>query len=219
MKIIVNELGRAQQPLIPDEVRSIDGYYLPEAKRLISDRYGFSQTPSDEDMRTSGGIFRGGRLVSGAKKINVGEIGVFSDNVYATAQDTMTADFIVDDLITWSEQAIGLRPPVTKIPRKYDNAVVVEFEANIERHFGIFKELTRSYSNMLASLYNEVVGVSMCRIDFGFDSLEHKLSLSTRFTIERRVGIPFSSNRYYCAAPLKTDMHVALLEQFEQAVS
>ncbi len=218
MKIIINERGRAHQFLVPDEVRSIDGYYLPEAMRLLSDRYGFSQTPNIEDMRTTGGIFKDGRLVSGAKKINIGEIGIFNDSIYAIAQDTATADFIVDDLIAWSEQAVGLRPQITKIPRKYDNAVVVEFEADIEKRFDIFNELIRSYSDMLANLYNEAASVSICRIDFGFDPLEVKLSLNTRFTIERRVGSPFSSNRYFCVAPLKTEMHVALLEQFEQAL-
>ena len=218
MEIIINEAGRAHQILVPDEVRPIGGYYLPDAMRLISDRYGFSQTPSIEDMKTTGGVFKDGRLVSGAKKINVGEIGIFNDGVFATAEDTTTADFILDDLMTWAEQAVGLRPSTTKIPRKYGNAVVVEFEADIEKRLDIFNELISSYNEMLANLYNETISASFFRIDFAFDPLEVKLSLNTRFTIERRVGSPFSSNRYHCIAPLKTEMHVALLEQFEQAL-
>lgn len=219
MKIIINEVGRTQQPLIPDEVRPRGGYYLPDAVRLLSDRYGFSQAPSIEDMKTRGGVFKNGRLVSGAKKMNVNEIGIFSDGIYAIAEDTTTADFIIDDLITWAEQAVGLRPSITKLPRKYDNAAVVEFEVNIENRLNNFNELISSYNEMLESLYNQNVSTALCRIDFTFDPLEVNLPLNTRFIIERRLGSPFSSNRFYCVAPLKTEMHIALLEKFEAALS
>ncbi len=219
MKIILNEAGRAHQILVPDEVRAAGNYYLPDAMRLISERYGFSQNPSIEDMRTTGGVFKEGRLVSGAKKINISEIGIFNDGIYALAEDTRTAHFILDDLITWAEEAVGLRPSITKIPRKYDNAVVVEFEADIEKRLDIFNELISSYNEMLASLYNETVSVSFYQIGFAFDSLEVKLAVNTKFTIERRVGLPFSSNRYYCIAPLRTEMHIELLEKFEKALS
>ena len=114
---------------------------------------------------------------------------------------------------------VGLRPSITKIPRKYDNAVVVEFEADIENRLDIFNELIGSYNEMLANLYNEAISVSFYRIDFAFDPLEVKLSVNTRFTIERRLGSPFSSSRYYCIAPLKTEMHIELLEKFETALS
>ena len=219
MKIIVNEAGRAHQDLVPDEVRPIGGYYLPDTIRLISDRYGFSQAPSIEDMKLRGGVFKDGRLISGAKKTNINEIGILNDGIYAIGEDTATADFIIDDLITWAEQAIGLRTTITKMPRKYDNAVVVEFEADIETRLNIFNELISSYNEALAKLYDQSVSVSFSRIEFAFDPLDVKLSVNTRFTIDRRAGSPFSSNRFHCVAPLKTEMHIALLEKFEAALS
>ena len=219
MKIISNETARAHQMLVADEVHPIGGYYLAELIRLISERYGFTQSPSSKDAQTMGLIFMGGRLVSGAQKFNIREIGILSDGIYAIAQDTTTADFIIDDLITWAEHAVGLRPSITKIPRKYDNAAVVEFEADIEERFDIFNELISSYKEMLASLHGKPVSVSLSQIGFAFDPLEVNLSVSTNFTVERRKGVPFSSNRYFCVAPLKTEMHIALLEKFERALS
>lgn len=219
MKIISNETGRALQMLVADEVHPIGGYYLAELIRLISDRYGFTQTPTSKDAQTMGVVFRGGRLVSGAKKFNIREIGILNDSIYAVAQDTMTADFIIDDLITWAEHAVGLRPSITKIPRKYDNAAVIEFEADIKERFDIFDELISSYNEMLASLYDEAVSVSLYQMGFAFDPLEVNLSVSANFTVERRIGLPFSSNRYFCTAPLKTNMHIELLEKFERALS
>lgn len=219
MKIILNEAGRAHQIVVPDEVRATGNYYLPDAIRLISERYGFSQTPSVKDMQSIGGVFKDGRLVSSTQKINIAEIGIFNDGIYALAQDTTTADFIIDDLIAWAEQAVGLRPSITKIPRKYDNAIVVEFEANIEERLDIFNELISSYNGMLMSLYNKDVSVSLYQIGFAFDPLEVNLAVNAKFTVERRIGLPFSSNRYFCIAPLKTEMHIELLEKFEKALS
>ena len=219
MRIIINELGRAHQILVPDEVSPIEGYYFPDAMRLVTDRYGFSQAPSNNDIKTRGMTFKGGRLISGTSKINIAEMGFLNDGIYATAKDTTKADFIIDDVINWAEQTIGMRRSITNIPRKYDNAVVVEFETSIEKCLNMFNDLIRSYNEMLSSLYEKSTSTSFRRIDFAFDPTEANLFVNSSFTIERRLGSPFSSNRYHCVAPLKTEMHIELLEKFERALS
>lgn len=218
MRIITNQVGRVNQNWNPDEVLPIEGFHIPEAMRLVCERYGFSQVPDPEDVQTKGAVFKNGRLVSGTNKINVIEMGFFNDGVFATAQDTTKADFIVDDLITWAEQVLGLRSPITEIPKKYDNAVVVEFETDIGKHFSVLDGLIHSYSEALSSLYDQPISTSFSRVDFGFDPTEVNLAVGTRFTIERRLGSPFSSNRYHCVAPLKTETHIELLEKFESSL-
>ena len=219
MKIISNERGRANQKLNPDEVRPVGGYYVPEAIRLLSDRYGFSQSPTLEEARTTGAIFKDGRLIAGVNKINLFEFGIHSDAIFATAQDTSSADFVLDDALTWAEQAIGLRQPSTALPRLYDNAIVVEFDVDIEKRLSVFNDLKHSYERMIQELYGEKTLSALYHMAISSDPLTSSLRLATSFSIERRVGSPFSSNRFFSVAPLRTEMHVELLEFLEKALS
>jgi hypothetical protein len=51
-----------------------------------------------------------------------------------------------------------------------------------------------------------------------YDQLERKHALG-RFSIQRRDNTPFSENKYFSDAPLPTDVHIRLLEEFETAIS
>lgn len=219
MKIINYDIGRANQRLNPDEARPVGGYYMPEAIRLLSDRYGFSQSPILEEARTKGAIFRDGRLIAGASKINIVELGVYNDGIYATTQDTPSADFVLDDVLTWAGQAIGLRQPSTAQPRLYDSAIVVEFDVDIEKRLNIFNDLKHSYERMIQELYGEKTVSALYHMAISSDPLTSRLRLATNFSIERRVGSPFSSNRFFSIAPLRTKMHIELLERLEKTLS
>jgi hypothetical protein len=54
---------------------------------------------------------------------------------------------------------------------------------------------------------------------FDVDPVEHKTRRKpNRFTLERRIGLPFSQNVYYSQAPLKSDDHLKLLSDLEGLV-
>ena len=222
MRVITNEAGRAIQRLNPDEVRPAGGYYVPDIIRLISERYGFGHQPSVEDVRKTGAVFREGRLIAGTRKINIGEIGIYNDSVIATSEDTESSDFILNDILAWAQQSIGLRRPQNQQLRLYENALVVEFDTSLEKSFSIFDATKRSFEKMLVTLYGEGPVVAPYRFAIAVDSMVSRippgLQFGLQFQIERRIGVPFSLNRFYSVAPLRTKMHVELLEEFEKAL-
>lgn len=52
------------------------------------------------------------------------------------------------------------------------------------------------------------------RLGFWWDPVS--ASTQSHFQLERTIGVPFSEQRYYSRAPLQTEDHLALLEEFEE---
>ena len=70
----------------------------------------------------------------------------------------------------------------------------------------------------------EGYGLRPFKFDFGGLSLATDPTLyagrkPVAFTLARRVNAPYSEKFFYSSAPLKTDDHVALLQQLEKALS
>ena len=55
------------------------------------------------------------------------------------------------------------------------------------------------------------------RIDFLLDKDKTGIDYAApRFLIERRAGVPFSQERYYCSASMHSDSHLRILEEIEK---
>jgi hypothetical protein len=64
------------------------------------------------------------------------------------------------------------------------------------------------------------------RLAFGYGDITQSTPLQSLdefknvdFLIERRAGEPYSKNRYFSSAPLRTIDHVRVLEQIEKSIS
>jgi hypothetical protein len=64
----------------------------------------------------------------------------------------------------------------------------------------------------------EYLKYELTNFTIDFDQLARKHPLG-RFSIQRRDNTPFSENKYYSDAPLPTELHIKLLEQFEADAS
>lgn len=227
MKLIGVEFARSTQTFIQEEVRPLSGSHFPESTRLLTERYGFAVSPAPGDITGGAARFTGGRLIAGNKRINISDMTVFSNAVQVTTvTNTSDADFIIDDIMSWSINSLGFREPQTKYPRMYESALVVEFDKSADKILAPFEKLRVSFQRELKNLYNVTVPAQLMSFGLGVDPLlaatqlfpPMSAVLKPEFGIVRRANAPYAANRFFALAPLKTETHRHLLEEFERAI-
>ena len=68
---------------------------------------------------------------------------------------------------------------------------------------------------MLGDSYGPNDPMRFVKILLGPESSRDISAALPDFQIERRAGLPYSANRYFVTAPLKTESHIFLLKRFE----
>jgi hypothetical protein len=207
MKLIAKSGGIAALSVIQDEVRPLKGVSLPTMLEAITARYSFERKSSIEEVNKSGARFYNGYFL--AKKIAIIELAIFSDAIHVTTTDTADSETVQKDVAKWLIAEFKFREPTTKPRRAYQSDLVVDFENNPDRALQLFKPLT----NYIQTVTNEVNGENrtqeFSRIDFGTDPSISGANVS--FLIERRAGVPWSTNRFFCKAHMQTDRHYKAL--------
>ena len=75
MKLISTEHGQVLQLLVAEEIRPPSGYYLPDALKIITERYAFVTLPTVQDALSEGAKFERGRFTSGDRVIEIKNLG------------------------------------------------------------------------------------------------------------------------------------------------
>ncbi len=215
--MISAEHGQSLQLFLAEEVRPRSGLYLPDVIRRISERYAFAIGPTNyEIIVKEGARYKDGRLVTEGRTIAIKDLGFFVDGVLAVAFNTDDSDLVLNDLILWATESFGLREPRTKLPRKYVSSVVVEFDAELGRALLAFDELQERFASAVKNKYGIDPEINASRITLAADPTKLPAGTTFEFIIERRVGRPFSENRYFSSASLPTTSHLDLLAAFER---
>jgi hypothetical protein len=217
VNVISAEHGQSLQLFVAEEVRPPSGLYLPDLVRQISERYAFAIGPTNyEIIMKEGAKFKEGRFVTEGRTIAIKDLGFFVDGILAVAFDTDDSDLILNDLIVWAAQSFGFREPRTKLPRRFVSSVIVEFDAELGRALLAFDELQENFASAIKGKYGMDPEINASRIALAADATRLPAGTTFEFMIERRVGRPFSENRYFSSATLPTTSHLALLKTFEQ---
>jgi len=74
--------------------------------------------------------------------------------------------------------------------------------------------LAESVTKSVTGATGENLKYELASFSISYDLLTRKHALGS-FSIQRRDNTPFSENKYFSDAPLPTDLHIKLLEQFE----
>src|SRR6516225_397606 len=217
MNLISTEHGQSLQLFVAEEIRPPSGLYLPDLIRKISERYAFAIGPSNyETVMKEGAKYKDGFFVIEGRTIAIKDLGFFVDGALVVAWNTDDAEAILNDLIGWVVQNFGVREPRTKLPRKYVSSVVVEFDGELGGALTAFEELQERFGSAIKERYGVTPEINASRIALSADPTKLPPQTTFEFIIERRVGRPFSQNRYFSTATLPTAAHLDLLRAFER---
>jgi hypothetical protein len=159
-----------------------------------------------------------GTATIGEKNILISRIDVLRDVSRIVVQTITTdeGDLVLDDISTVLEAVCGFRNLKDFATRQYVSNVIVRFERNVEDSIGVLGEIQK----ILTPALQAATGITnqepkLERIGFAFDPTLIPASKEqlTSFNLERRLQHPYSENRYFSGAPLRTGDHIRVLEQ------
>lgn len=199
MKVLPPEVG---QPFLPDVITSVAERY-----RFQKFPVGFDQLLADAKMFAMG-VWNG---------IQIDELAVYNDGIIVGARaPTKFLDDLCSDLIELISSRFGLNMVPASEQRHYESAVVIRLDQSISKKLSFLDVIN---SDLAAFQENYGLGTH----DFGFASIETGVDMTKgsgkrplTFSIVRRANVSFEDCVWFSAAPLKTDDHVALLENLER---
>lgn len=217
MKVVVHEGGRILDLMPIEELRPDGGIVISDLIAAIAERYKFAVVPTITEALKSGMKFEQGAFESPKGTAVAKELSLYNDGLITDSYDTVLAEALLEDFFAWATDKFKLRPRISPLQRSYTSAIVVEFERDMESALGALNKLCERMSQALKESYGWDYKYNLSRLSVSVDPLAIPQFRSTMFAIERRSLplIPYSRNRYYCVAPLRTADHVRILEGLE----
>ena len=190
--------------------------YYPDIVAALVKRYGFLGYPQkledfDEQkgVTLSGGKFNDKTIL----KVVIYNWGLSLE----TNSSTKDAEALLLDALSWATANLRLNFAPEMVRRRayishltfYSDAPLLSLNPVLEAvGEGISKEVLR---NLKLDYRFQPRGVSL-----SIDPETQRIPVQ-QFTLERRDGAPYSEGKYFSAAPVQTDVHVSLLEEFERS--
>jgi hypothetical protein len=191
--------------------------FLPEVVPQIVERYKFQKFPQTiEQLDESKGIeFIGGK--TGDKVI---EKFVIWNTLIVVETRSSTSDSkkILEEMLAWGAERLGLNYKPGMIKRfGYVSDVSFYSDVPILDVSTTLTKLAVKTSKVLSEIWQEPVQYEPLNLVVGHDPAARKYPIAS-FTITRRAEARFSENKYYSEAPLPTNVHLEMLQEFEDEV-
>ena len=144
-----------------------------------------------------------------------------SDGDMISSANTELADYALTVLIEYLNNEFGYT--LNPSHRYYSSTIVVDFEKEIGDLIPSFKAIQKIIGDEGDENSFELLRIALSRgasrkpappAASPLDGVER-----TDFVIERRANLPFSANRFFCTAPMRTDEHIKALEKIEKLLT
>jgi hypothetical protein len=189
--------------------------YYPAITEALVRRYGFAKFPQKpEDYDENRGVTfvygRDGDAV--IEQVQIYTHGI----VLETRSSTDESKHLLERSLEWASKELGLVYSPQMVTRwQYYSQLTFTSHMNLTGSHPALSNLASNITQSLKNILGEDLKYEATNIVFNFDLMTRKNPLGA-FTIQRRENTPFAENKYFSDAPLPTDVHIKLLEQFER---
>jgi hypothetical protein len=221
VRLIAVETGRATWLFPLEEIAPLEPLDRGQLTAALVERYGFKVFPASnataEEINKNGAKFQNGFFSFNGKRANVAELAVFNDGIVVNSNSTESASAFIEDLINFVRSNFRFRDFTSRVSRILVSQVVVEFDTRLAALVPLFEKIVALINKETDQLYETPASMDFGRIDFLFDKEKANVDhAAPRFLIERRAGVPFSQERYYCSASMHSDSHLRILKEIEK---
>jgi hypothetical protein len=221
MRLIAFETSRTTLLFPLEEISPLAPIDGREVVESIVNRYNFKGFPPPniprEEINKIGAKFENGLFSPEGHLTNIFDFTAFSDGIVVTSNTTESGSAFIDDVLTFLRERFAFRQFVSKVQRTFLSQVVVEFDRPLSGLFAAHGKIADLIANQNRQIYGVPAVMDFGRLDLELDKTASPLRLGVpRFIIERRPGVPFSQERYFCSAPMHTKSHLELLEEIER---
>jgi hypothetical protein len=191
--------------------------FFPELVREIVRRFDFQKFPKTlEEFDESKGVeFLEGKI----GKRTIQKLGIWNTIlVLETRSSTEDSREILEEILLWGAEKFGLNYRPGMIKRfAYVSDLSFYSDAPILSVSPALTKLAEKTSRLLSELWQEPVSYESVNLTIGHDPMARKYGIAP-FSITRRAEAKFSENKYFSEAPLPTETHISLLEEFESEI-
>lgn len=166
--------------------------------------------------------FQNGEFEIGGKRVAIAQLQLFMNGLAVGAQSTEFSDAVLEHAIDLLDSRFGFRFRESEGQRGHICNMVVQFDHPIEDAIPQLKTLQDILFKASQPDDDDKATLVMKSLKFGSQNRNAMNNLLQAnlfdFSIERRVGTPFSSNRYFCTAPLESDHFLRVLGEIERTL-
>jgi hypothetical protein len=191
--------------------------FYPDLVQELVKRYSFQKFPQKlDDFDESKGVeFLEGKV--GNKTIQ--KFVIFNGLlVLETRSSTTDSKEILHGMLEWGAAKFSLtyRPEMIK-HHAYISDLSFYSTVPLLAVSPALTSLAAKTSKHLSDIWQEPVEYESVNLAIGHDPMARKYGIAA-FSITRRAESRFSENKYFSEAPLPTDVHISLLEEFERDI-
>lgn len=193
------------------------GIYFPDLVREVAKNFRFQKSPQtfEEHDLSKGVEFLEGR--SGKRTIS--KLVIWPNIlVLETTSSTDDSKALLEELLMWGKEKFSLVYEPGMI-RRYGYVSDLTFYSDVPMLSlsPLLDRIARKTSDALSEIWNEPVNYEPIDLKVGHDPLKRKWGIAP-FQITRRAETEFSANKYFSEAPIPTNLHISLLEEYEAGI-